>query len=246
MEWKFLTFFFAALNALYSSIWDIFMDFSLGQMDSKHKFLRAELSYRSPWPYYAIIIVDPIMRMGWVLYAAYWDQVEQSAKISFIVALIELVRRFLWAFFRVENEHATNVARFRASRDLQLPYEGAAATTLEESGIAESTSVEPTTTEPPSEQPSATSDLSGAKNRLAKATPVLVAVSMALRRAHTADFERRRLDSEQHGEDDEDDEDDDLMDGDQNGSDPSTWDQSPALEEAEESLIEASRTNAII
>jgi hypothetical protein len=67
---------------------------------------------------------------------------------------------------------------------------------------------------------------------------------MAIRRAHTADFERRHLDSEQHGEDDEDDEDDDLMDGDQNGSDPSTWDQSPVLEETEESLIEASRTNA--
>lgn len=29
----------------------------------------------------------------------------------------------MWSLFRVENEHCTNVGRFRASRDVPLPYE---------------------------------------------------------------------------------------------------------------------------
>ena len=29
----------------------------------------------------------------------------------------------MWTLFRVENEHCTNVVRFRASRDVPLPYE---------------------------------------------------------------------------------------------------------------------------
>lgn len=29
----------------------------------------------------------------------------------------------MWTLFRVENEHCTNVGRFRASRDIPLPYE---------------------------------------------------------------------------------------------------------------------------
>ena len=29
----------------------------------------------------------------------------------------------MWTLFRVENEHCTNVGRFRASRDVPLPYE---------------------------------------------------------------------------------------------------------------------------
>lgn len=216
--WKILTFFFAALNAVYSSIWDIFMDFSLGQFGAKHPGLRTELSYHKSWPYYAVMVIDPIMRMNWVLYAAYWNQVEQSAKISFIVALIEVVRRFLWVFFRVENEHATNVVRFRASRDLELPYEGAAATTLVERGIFESEPVQPSEPgaegAPPSvrRRPSIAREPS-AKSRVSKATPVLAAVSMALRRAHAADFERRRPDPERAEEEgSDDDEDDDMLD----------------------------------
>lgn len=114
---------FASINAVYSSIWDVLMDFSLVQPESRNYLLRDELGFPSKIPYYAIMVIDPILRFNWVFYAAYSRQIQQSAKISFIVALIEVIRRFLWVFFRVENEHCTNVSRFRASRDLTLPYQ---------------------------------------------------------------------------------------------------------------------------
>lgn len=40
-----------------------------------------------------------------------------------MIALSEITRRGIWTLFRVENEHCTNVGRFRASRDVPLPYE---------------------------------------------------------------------------------------------------------------------------
>jgi hypothetical protein len=39
----------------------------------------------------------------------------------FFLALAELTRRFLWNFFRLENESATNCGKFRAVSDVPLP-----------------------------------------------------------------------------------------------------------------------------
>jgi hypothetical protein len=43
--------------------------------------------------------------------------------VAFFIGLSEVLRRGLWTLFRVENEHCNNVGRFRASRDVPLPYE---------------------------------------------------------------------------------------------------------------------------
>lgn len=112
---------FASLNSIYSTFWDLFMDWSLMQ-DSSNFLLRNELGFKKKWPYYTAMVIDPILRCNWVFYAIYANQVQQSAKVSFFVALSEVLRRFIWVFFRVENEHCTNVVRFRASRDVSLPY----------------------------------------------------------------------------------------------------------------------------
>lgn len=112
---------FASINSIYSTFWDLFMDWSLMQ-ESKNFLLRNELGFHVKWPYYTALIIDPILRCNWIFYAIYANQVQQSAKVSFFVAFSEVIRRFIWVFFRVENEHCTNVLRFRASRDVTLPY----------------------------------------------------------------------------------------------------------------------------
>lgn len=167
---------FAILNAVLSSLWDILMDFSLS-ID-----LRPVLIYPR-WAYYVAMFVDPLMRFHWVLYVVYWDQTQQSAKISFIVALIEVVRRFVWVFFRVENEHATNVGQSRAFKDLNLPYFY--------------TDETPTPTQSPTltQGSSATAIPSSRTQVVCKsdsASPRFTAVQRILRRAHTMDFERRQ------------------------------------------------------
>ena len=37
-----------------------------------------------------------------------------------LFALLEIVRRFTWNFFRLENEHLNNCGEFRAVRDISL------------------------------------------------------------------------------------------------------------------------------
>lgn len=98
------------------------MDFSLLQTESRHIGLRDILALNRRWPYYAIMVVDPIIRFGWIFYAIFTHDTQHSTLVSFLVATIEVVRRGLWAIFRVENEHCANVSQYKASRDVPLPY----------------------------------------------------------------------------------------------------------------------------
>lgn len=114
---------FATINSVYTSFWDIYYDWSLGDPHAQHRFLRPELGYKKIWWYYAAMIIDPILRFNWVVYTIVPLQIQHSAVTSFCVSLSEIFRRGMWSLFRVENEHCTNVGRFRASRDVPLPYD---------------------------------------------------------------------------------------------------------------------------
>lgn len=113
---------FAAFNGIYCSFWDVFMDFSLGNPWSKNFLLRDHLAYRRRWVYYVAMVVDIVLRQQWILYAIFTVDLQHSAAMSFFVALAEVLRRGMWSLFRVENEHCNNVEKFRASRDVPLPY----------------------------------------------------------------------------------------------------------------------------
>ncbi|KIW01587.1 hypothetical protein, variant [Verruconis gallopava] len=121
-ELKALFIFFATVNAVYCSIWDLVMDWSLLDPYSHYRFLRDHLAFKQVWMYYVAMIIDPILRFNWIFYAIYANDVQHSATLSFVVSLSEVFRRGVWTIFRVENEHCTNVGRFRASRDVPLPY----------------------------------------------------------------------------------------------------------------------------
>lgn len=113
---------FACINSIFSSIWDIVMDWSLGQISSKNFLLRDHLFYEKPLYYYIAMVLDVILRFQWIFYAFFSEQLQQLAVTSFCIALAELLRRFVWMFFRMENEHSANVTMFRASRESPLPY----------------------------------------------------------------------------------------------------------------------------
>jgi len=113
---------FATINTVYCSSWDILMDWSLMQPHAPHPFLRQDLGYKRFWVYYVAIVLDPIMRFSWIFYVAFPGQRQHSAATSFFIGLGEVFRRFIWNFFRVENEHMTNVGQFIAARDVPLPF----------------------------------------------------------------------------------------------------------------------------
>lgn len=114
---------FALINAIYTSIWDVAMDWSLGNPYSKNPFLRDSLAFRKRWIYYVAMAVDPILRFNWIFYAIFTHETQHSAVLSFLISFSEVCRRGLWSILRVENEHCTNVCRFRASRDVPLPFD---------------------------------------------------------------------------------------------------------------------------
>ncbi|KAL1880202.1 hypothetical protein VTK73DRAFT_6030 [Phialemonium thermophilum] len=114
---------FSTVNAVYCSVWDVFMDFSLFQAHSRHPFLRDILALRRRWLYYVIMVIDPILRFSWIFYAIFSHNTQHSTIVSFMVSFAEVTRRGMWTLFRVENEHCANVAQYRASRDVPLPYQ---------------------------------------------------------------------------------------------------------------------------
>ncbi|PHH55851.1 Protein SYG1 -like protein [Ceratocystis fimbriata CBS 114723] len=113
---------FGCINGIYTAIWDLFMDFSVLQPGARKYLLRDILGLKKQWVYYVIMTLDPMLRFSWIFYAILRNQTQHSAAIAFGVAMAEVIRRGMWTLLRVENEHCSNVAQYKASRDIPLPY----------------------------------------------------------------------------------------------------------------------------
>jgi hypothetical protein len=191
---------FALINAAYCSFWDVAMDWSLGNPYARHPFLRENLAYRRIWMYYVAMVLDPILRFQWIFYAIYAKDVQHSTLVSFCVGLAEVFRRGMWMLFRVENEHCNNVGRFRASRDIPLPYD------LPESPRGSQEISRPSDEQALVPSPATGADVErasgtpGSSLRMRKTrTPVATPVERAMRRAgtiigmaHAQDYEKKR------------------------------------------------------
>jgi len=123
--------------------------------------------------YYTAMILDPIMRSSWLFYVVFPGQKQHSAATSFFIGLGEVFRRFMWNFFRVENEHMTNVGHFMATRDVPLPFN-----LRPETGVLEA--------QPPPAQPKTLKmQAMGTMKR------AMVRMTNSLRVKHAEDFARR-------------------------------------------------------
>lgn len=71
--------------------------------------------------YYFGIIEDLILRFAWILSMCLVETgyVENEVMIS-ILSPLEVYRRFMWNYFRLENEHLNNCGKFRAVRDISV------------------------------------------------------------------------------------------------------------------------------
>ncbi|XP_015789345.1 xenotropic and polytropic retrovirus receptor 1 [Tetranychus urticae] len=111
------------ISSCYTYIWDIKMDWGLfdSSSPSEYPFLREEMVYSSPVFYYFAICEDLILRFGWTLSVSLTEigVVHADLMVS-ILAPLEIFRRFIWNFFRLENEHLNNCGEFRAVRDISI------------------------------------------------------------------------------------------------------------------------------
>ncbi|XP_014486128.1 PREDICTED: xenotropic and polytropic retrovirus receptor 1-like isoform X2 [Dinoponera quadriceps] len=112
----------SVVSSCFTYTWDVKLDWGL--FDSRageNKFLREEIVYSSPYYYYFAIVEDFILRFGWAFSLSLTEigYVHADLMVS-IVAPLEVFRRFVWNFFRLENEHLNNCGKFRAVRDISV------------------------------------------------------------------------------------------------------------------------------
>lgn len=111
------------ISFTYTFLWDVFMDWGLidplSPKDSP--FLREEMIYGSKWYYYGAIVEDFVLRLSWVLNVSLGEAwTLESDLLTCITAPLEVFRRFVWNYFRLENEHVNNCGQFRAVRDISV------------------------------------------------------------------------------------------------------------------------------
>lgn len=74
--------------------------------------------------YYVLAVIeDLIFRSLWTLNISVGEagaRFLQGDILGTILSVMEVFRRFVWNFFRVENEHLNNVGEFRAVRDIAV------------------------------------------------------------------------------------------------------------------------------
>ena len=70
------------------------------------------------------MIEDTILRFAWLahyfLKTSVWQSAIGHAVLTTAFGLLEIFRRFVWNFFRLENEHLNNCGEFRAVRDISI------------------------------------------------------------------------------------------------------------------------------
>ncbi|TVY17968.1 Protein ERD1 1-like [Lachnellula arida] len=103
------------VNSFYSFYWDVAKDWDLtlfsAQRDShSHPFgLRQRLYFPSKEIYYAVIATDLLLRCTWSLkLSPHLDHFADFESGIFLMEFLEVGRRWMWIFFRVETEWVRN------------------------------------------------------------------------------------------------------------------------------------------
>ncbi|XP_057777186.1 phosphate transporter PHO1 homolog 10-like isoform X3 [Salvia miltiorrhiza] len=123
IAWKVLALLSSAVAAIANTYWDIVVDWGLLQRRSKNLFLRDKLIVPHKNVYFVAMVLDILLRFAWLQLVLILDVHSLHGKtVSTIFSCLEILRRGLWNFFRLENEHLNNVGKFRAFKSVPLPF----------------------------------------------------------------------------------------------------------------------------
>lgn len=117
-------------STLYTFIWDVRIDWRLGQ--GKHRWLRERRMFSREWLYYAAIGADFVLRFFWtatlvpgsqsdsfLLGNGRWLEIISSSAL----AAGEMCRRAMWAVLRLEAEHLHNTEGLRRVEVIPLHFD---------------------------------------------------------------------------------------------------------------------------
>ncbi|XP_021755066.1 phosphate transporter PHO1 homolog 1-like [Chenopodium quinoa] len=108
---------------MYQLYWDYVKDWGLLQFHSKNPWLRNELMLRKKFIYYFSMVLNLILRLAWLQTVLHpnFGNVDYRV-IGLFLAALEVIRRGQWNFYRLENEHLNNAGKFRAVKQVPLPF----------------------------------------------------------------------------------------------------------------------------
>ncbi|KAG7032233.1 Phosphate transporter PHO1-like 3, partial [Cucurbita argyrosperma subsp. argyrosperma] len=123
MTWKVLAAVFSAVAAIICTYWDLAIDWGLLQRHSKNRWLRDKLLVGHNSVYFVAMFLNVLLRFAWLqtVLDFKFSNLHTEGLIT-IVASLEIIRRGIWNFFRLENEHLNNVGRYRAFKSVPLPF----------------------------------------------------------------------------------------------------------------------------
>lgn len=105
--------FAAMVNSFYSFYWDVAKDWDLTLFSPVHERncpshpfgLRSRLYFPHPNIYYIVIATDLLLRCTWALkLSSRLDHFADFESGIFLLGFLEVIRRWIWIFFRVETE----------------------------------------------------------------------------------------------------------------------------------------------
>ncbi|KAF5754898.1 putative SPX domain-containing protein [Helianthus annuus] len=122
-SWKVLALVSSVAAILFNTYWDIAIDWGLLQRKSNNMFLRNKLAVSHKYVYFVVMVLDIVLRLAWLqLVVKFNIRALKGTVISALFSSLEIFRRGVWMFFRLENEHLNNVGKYRAFKSVPLPF----------------------------------------------------------------------------------------------------------------------------
>ncbi|KAI3722419.1 hypothetical protein L2E82_33457 [Cichorium intybus] len=114
----------SGVATVFNTYWDLVCDWGLLRRDSENPWLRDKLLLPHRSIYFLAMVVNVILRLAWVQTVLDFHEapfLHRTALIALLTSL-EIIRRGIWNFFRLENEHLNNVGKYRAFKSVPLPF----------------------------------------------------------------------------------------------------------------------------
>ncbi|GMY13726.1 phosphate transporter PHO1 homolog 9 [Fagus crenata] len=124
MTWRIIAGVSSGVAIVAATYWDIVIDWGLLQRNSKNPWLRDKLLVSNKSVYFVAMVLNVLLRLAWMQLILGFREapfLHPQALIA-TVACLEILRRGIWNFFRLENEHLNNAEKYRAFKSVPLPF----------------------------------------------------------------------------------------------------------------------------
>ncbi|BBG94268.1 ERD1/XPR1/SYG1 family protein [Prunus dulcis] len=114
VNWKILAGVFSIVAAIYGTYWDLVVDWdfcnAIPRTAGKNQLDQLQ-------------VLNVLLRFAWLQTVLGFDvSFMHGQTMVAVVASLEIIRRGIWSFFRLENEHLNNVGKYRAFKSVPLPF----------------------------------------------------------------------------------------------------------------------------